>query len=433
VFIGAINRYMRAVLEQVAREEWQGLPVYVARSGNFTVERILSRVGVGPLHSNDVSIYSCALGWYLAGERVAFRVRDPEFAWLEPYLEPGVSTVATLLLAGEMFRQTGAGDNAFAKRIRQAYRLQWPNLHKRTVERVKAATGHVSLASFTAGDCRDFLAEADRDAVCVSFPPTYRGGYERMFKWLNAVFEWPQPEYRLFDPKKDLEDFVRLVQSFREWLVSCDHEQPYLADHHLATVQTTPRARPVYMYASSKIRRLACPHVSVKPLPWPPRYDEVVWPLEIRRIDAPMMNVLRSQYLARHIATADAPRNYAVLSGGRLIGAFSFSLPRFNAEPGWLYLMSDFAVRPSPHRRLSKLILACVVSKGVQADLEQWRCSRIRTIMTTAFTNHPVSMKYRGIFKVYNRGEGFVNYVGPAGRWTLEEGYQWWLRRHSKR
>jgi len=33
VFIGAINRYMRAVLEQVAREEWQGLPVYVARKG----------------------------------------------------------------------------------------------------------------------------------------------------------------------------------------------------------------------------------------------------------------------------------------------------------------------------------------------------------------------------------------------------------------
>ena len=62
MFIGAINRYMRAVPQQVAREEWQGWPVYVACSGNFTVERILSRVGVGPLHSNDVSIYSCALG-----------------------------------------------------------------------------------------------------------------------------------------------------------------------------------------------------------------------------------------------------------------------------------------------------------------------------------------------------------------------------------
>ncbi|MFA6132805.1 MAG: hypothetical protein WC869_02170 [Phycisphaerae bacterium] len=65
MFIGSINRYMRAVLEQAAGS-WKGLTVYVACSGNFTVERILARCGVGTIHSNDVSIYSCALGWHLA-------------------------------------------------------------------------------------------------------------------------------------------------------------------------------------------------------------------------------------------------------------------------------------------------------------------------------------------------------------------------------
>jgi hypothetical protein len=73
MFIGSINRYMRAVLEQAALRSgsgqaggWKGLPVYVACSGNFTVERILAKCGVGAIHSNDVSIYSCALGWHLA-------------------------------------------------------------------------------------------------------------------------------------------------------------------------------------------------------------------------------------------------------------------------------------------------------------------------------------------------------------------------------
>lgn len=66
MFIGCINRQMPAVLEQAAIA-WKGLPVYVACSGNFTVERILARCGVGAIHSNDVSIYSCALGWHLAG------------------------------------------------------------------------------------------------------------------------------------------------------------------------------------------------------------------------------------------------------------------------------------------------------------------------------------------------------------------------------
>jgi hypothetical protein len=56
---------MRCVLESAASQR-RGLDVYVACSGNFTVERILSRCGVGRIFSNDMSIYSCALGWHLA-------------------------------------------------------------------------------------------------------------------------------------------------------------------------------------------------------------------------------------------------------------------------------------------------------------------------------------------------------------------------------
>ena len=41
MFIGSINRYMRAVLEQAAAG-WKNRPIYVACSGNFTVERILA-------------------------------------------------------------------------------------------------------------------------------------------------------------------------------------------------------------------------------------------------------------------------------------------------------------------------------------------------------------------------------------------------------
>ena len=94
MFIGSINRYMRAVVETAAlrpglgqAQGWQGLPVYVACSGNFTVERIIARWGVGQIHSNDVSIYSCALGWCLRGEAKQYAVKQPEFgksSWSRP-------------------------------------------------------------------------------------------------------------------------------------------------------------------------------------------------------------------------------------------------------------------------------------------------------------------------------------------------------------
>lgn len=110
MFIGSINRYMRAVLETAA-QGWRGMPVYIACSGNFTVERILARCGVGAIHSNDVSLYSCALGWHLAS-RIAsqgcawpgggFRVKQEagQFSWLQPYLDPGLAIIPIPMYIG---------------------------------------------------------------------------------------------------------------------------------------------------------------------------------------------------------------------------------------------------------------------------------------------------------------------------------------------
>ena len=429
MFIGSINRYMRAVLEQAAGQ-WKGLPVYVACSGNFTVERILARCGVGAIHSNDVSIYSCALGWHLAGTPVQYTVAEQagEYAWLGDYLQPGVPTIATLLLTGEMLKV--GGDNAYARRMRTEYRRRWADLHAKTVERVAKAIGGFKLASYFAGDCREFLANVDpRGAVCVSFPPTYEGGYERLYKKLEAIFDWPRPAYDVFSPE-DFDQFSQTVRSFRHWMISSDAPQPALAHQHVATVQTSLLSKPVFMNADGAPHRLATAAQNLGRNPWAPRTDAVVEPIQVVRIEGKVMNAIRSMYLNPKIIPAMPTRCYAVLSDKKLIGAFGVSLPS-GPLPCDIYLMADFPVRPTPHKRLSKLILACLVSKEVQADLEQWLCSRIKVIGTTAFTDKPISMKYRGLFEVHSRAEGRVNYLGEAGRWSLSEGYQQWKIQHS--
>ena len=428
MFIGSINRYMRCVLESAA-SQWRGQDIYVACSGNFTVERILSRCCVGRVFSNDVSIYSCAVGWHLAGQSARYKVKGQanEFAWLADYLEPGPSTIATLLLMGEMLKVSG--DNPYAKRMQGEYRRRWPELYAKTVERVQKATANLRLAEYFAGDCREFLAKADRNAVCISFPPTYEGGYERLFKKLDAIFDWPRPAYEVFSPE-DFEQFSQTVRSFRHWMVSSDAEHSALAAQHVATVQTSLRSKPVYMYCDQAAPKLALAHQELARNPWAPLTDEVVEPVQVVRIDGKVLNAIRSVYLNPHIMPAMPQRCYAVLSAGKLVGEFGVSWGR-GYLPCDVYLMCDFAVRPSPHKRLSKLILAALLSKAVQIDLEQCTCSRVKVIGTTAFTNKPVSMKYRGLFEVHNRGEGYINYFGQAGRWSLEEGFQWWKSNHS--
>ena len=437
MFIGSINRHMRDVLRRLA-PAWKDLPVYVACSGNFTVERILATLGVGELHSNDVSIYSCALGWHLSGRGLSdYRVAEdaPAWAWLADYLDGGEGTLAALMLLSEMLKYDKKKPTPYHERMLAAYRESWPAMHARTVEKVKRALGDWRIAAFFAGDCREFVADAPREAVCVSFPPTYKGGYESLYRKLDSVIEWPAPAYEMFDPG-DFEKFVASVRSFRHWMTSSDQQCDELADHLVARVQTGVATKPVFIYAGgAKARCLTAPHQKTAPRLWPPCTGEIAWPLAVVRIDGRMMNTLRSQYLAKKIIPVGAGRNYAVLTGGsRVVGAFSFSLPRPGGIDGIeAYLMSDFAVRPTPYRRLSKLVLACVVSTELRTELEQWLCRRVATIGTTAFTDKPVSMKYRGLFKVHSRGEGRVNYIGPAGRWSLSEGAEWWQGKHSRK
>ena len=417
---------MRCVLESAAAQ-WKGLDVYVACSGNFTVERILSRCGVGRIFSNDVSIYSCALGWYLAGTPRPFRVIAPDFDWLAPYVSPGPELISSLLLLGEMLKVSG--DNPYAKRLTSEYRRRWPELHSKTVERVKRATECRIICEYAAVDCRVFLSNANRDAVCISFPPTYKGGYERLFKKLDAMFDWPRPKYEIFSPE-DFEQFSQTVRSFRHWMISSDAEQPALVSRHVATVQTSIRSKPVFMYCDQAAHRLALSHQELAPNPWAPLTGEVVECPQVVRIDVKVLNSIRSQYLNPHIMPAAPQRCYAVLSAGKLLGAFGVSHGQ-GYLPCDVYLMADFAIRPTPHKRLSKLILAALLSKAVQIDLEQWTCCRIKVVGTTAFTQKAVSMKYRGLFEVHNRGEGYINYMGQAGRWSLQEGFEWWKSNHS--
>ncbi len=61
-------------------------------------------------------------------------------------------------------------------------------------------------------------------------------------------------------------------------------------------------------------------------------------------------------------------------------------------------------------------------------------------IVTTAFSNHPKSMKYRGCYKLHSRKETpekgrnyMLNYIAETGKWNLKKGYQMWYKRHCQK
>jgi len=432
VFVGSINKDLRAIVSEVTRS-WDVEDIYIGCSGNFTIERILKNRGFN-LYGNDVSLYSCTIGSYLAGEDMRVEIKHDDWKWLEPYMKAGIPRIATLLLCTTMLDGLHRDEPFFVRR-RKAYRDQWERLHDETCAKVAKALDGLKLKKFFAGDVVEWASQAPNNAGFISFPPTYKGGYERLYRAFEMVFDWDEPKYEIFDRDR-LAYMVERVKEKKHWMMARDEPIPGLEGYEVGRVQTSLRSKPVIVYASKAKPKITMPHqrTEIVKLPRMGEHDEITEnsTIAVKKISQGQMNTLRSLYLNHGIAPASASINLAVIIDGKLIGAIGLS--KSNHSMGDAYIMSDFVIRPLQYKRASKLVLAVAVSKEIKRLMEQTFNVKVDEIATTAFTDKPASMKYRGLFEVHSRKENppRVNYIGKAGRWSMKEGLLWWVRNHSK-
>ena len=428
MFVGKVNQDLRSVIAEIT-EHWRTQRVRIGCSGNFIIERLLAGNRFS-LSGNDVSLYSCAIGNWLANKDMVIWVNDSDYSWLEGCLEPGPGRVATLLLATTMlqgYRKT----EPYWTRQNAAYRAQWVRLHEQTMNKVRRAFDGLRLSDFWPGDVVDWIERAPEEEGIVAYPPTYAGGYEKLYRAMDSVFGWQPPSYRVFDDER-MRELSETLAARPYWILIHDAPVETLGNYLVARVAgRSIRSLPTWVYASRACPRLMLSHQKVRP-PELRRMnvDSLIGPgsrLSLIRITGEEMNALRSLYLNPKILPATAMLNFAVL----VDGAMAVTAPRVHML-GEAYMLSDFAVRPTRYRRLSKLVVATALSRELQCAVEQAIGKRMRFIGTTAFTDKPESMKYRGIFELHDRKPGRLNYTGAAGRWTLEGALEWWLRKHAQ-
>jgi hypothetical protein len=437
-FIGAINQGLRSILAEMA-PRWRDRPVYVACSGNFTVERTLAASGF-KLHSNDVSLYSCALGQWLAGQEVTFRVREEfedELGWFAEKLDGGSGSVAALMLATRFF-DVLERPGLFYERQAAAHRKQFPTMWEQTKAKLDKVT--MRLAGFDAEDGMTWLDRVPEEGIVVSFPPTFAGGYEKMWAALDKHLTWDPPGYEVMDGD-GARVLIDKIMARPTWVCAHDVRYDDLEPWLRGIVQPTNRSKPHHVWAATNGSRIALPRQNIE-LVRHPRLglgDELVGPLRFHPLKEPQFNALRSQYLNENIVPAAGVWAYAISAGGRLIGAVGFAQPKW--DPYSLYLLSDFAVAPSDYPRLSKLVVMALTSREFQLIAQRSLGRRLTGVSTTAFTNNPVSMKYRGILNLHSRkempaGEHFkfaLTYSGPIGQRSLDEVLTVWQEKWGQR
>ena len=433
-FIGSINAKLRAFFFTHARL-LAGRRCFIGCSGNFTIEQILTRVApTAELHSNDVSLYSGVIGAALTQTPFPLRCIIPEMEWINEYLEegpvPGPRDVSTVILYLEMLKYEKQ-KNDYTKGMWRSYVKNWPELHKKTLKKVETALSSTKLASYTDMDVHDYYP-CEADGIAIGFLPTYEGGYERMFKRLEESFSWPHPTYQMLTEERREETIKRMIQTDYVLYDDRPRDLPCVARVDLFGHRT------VYVYSSLSLHPgVFRKTINEKVLPYeildleeqiPPDA-----PITVREVPQPVINHYRNMYLSKHVQPGSGGPCYFALAGHKVFGFLIFNAYSQLGKKGEIYMLSDFVVPSTTYSRLAKLLLMVTQCQDMKVLLEERLLARRHTIFTTAFTNKPVSMKYRGVYELAKRGKGFLNYRTEFTSSTFQEVLCQWMKKYKQR
>ena len=431
MFIGAINAKVRDLIF-AEREIFRDQKVCLGCSGNFTVEQILSGLNCR-IHSNDIALYSSVVGFHLVGRPLALSVRAESYAWLLPYLQDSLSAVAAVSLLFEMLKNE-KGNNLQQLRIFEEYVASFPRLHEASCRRLEKTLQNLAIAEYTTRDVHDLYQDLPDDWIRIAFLPTCVGGYERLYRRLEEIISWPAPAYEMLT-KERYEETITFMKRGRYCYLS-DYDRK---EDGLFAVVKTGRMKSIYLYSNLPFRKKCLSRIAAYDIPsypyLPMNYSiTAASRLSFMPTSNRKLNYYKNVFLKKGIDFVDGLFPVLVFLDGFLFGCLCFDIIRYGMDQEksqrGVYMLSDFVVT-SNIPRLSKLLLMATKSLELRALLQKKFLSRADFILTTAFTDKPVSMKYRGVYKLIKRGEGFLQYLAECGDLNLEKVVKAWIKKQQ--
>ncbi len=376
--------------------------------------------------------------------------------FVKDYMKTDLDIVTVVLLLSKIAVYLGSKPNPHYLRMIEAYKAQWTELFEPT--RTKVEKAGQFLSTFYAGDVIGWVDEVPRDQGFICYPPFYSGDYEKMFKVIEEIIAWTPPSYDMIDKDKIFKMFRKLTE--REYFMfGTNDELAEFSDYLIGVSQTTNRGVPLYVYSKAPKSRIVMPSQQVSSL-FVERLgkdEDIGDEIKIIELKSENFRALRSQYMNPYIKPGSETSSYGVLVDNKLIGVYAFSAsPTLSnwdkhIQTPTMYLLSDFPIAPTKYKRLAKLVLYAALSRESKMLAERITNHRIRSLVTTAFSKNPVSMKYRGLFRLLNKKElpgveegetdmskiyynqGYqLNYGAAMGEWTLAEGLAMWKKKHSQ-
>lgn len=350
----------------------------------------------------EVSIYCqdayCYLLYMLANGKTSLTYKD-KLAWLEDYNNPTPSRQLALALYAVKLQKYFMSESARNSAIFEALKIKARESIEKTEEANERLMRLLTTCDFHVGT----LEEAIKNKKIIFF------NYGRIEKKQKRAF-------KLISENSDLKsdfsvarnDYYNLVESIpSDSYFYYFSNSPYLRNLHKIAMWNNSsgerRSAGRFLYCN---KPTAQNNASTSYSSYRIECNEIVPPddleitdankLKIERVNASLLHCLQKKYIKKVDQCSVCTYAFVVKYDKYTLGGFGFTLPQHKGYD--LFQLTDFCTN-NAIPRLSKLILYCIQSVGVQRYLSRRMHKLCEKVISCAYTHKPVSMKYRGVYK----------------------------------
>jgi hypothetical protein len=433
MFTGTTPPEVKLLLQELMKDV-DKKDVFIGCSGNYTTDKVMAGMGYN-VHSNDVSLYSKLIADLLLGTDTKVKVVNPELknvfdTWEETKYKKLIEVMFAMRVSNFHLRK-----NDYQEEMFNAFIEQSNVYYHNTIDKLEKGALNFAVKDFFYGDFLDFLKRKKGRGVGISFPPTYKAGYEKLFKYVDDSFEYDHAPYNIFDPKEGGVIFENLLRS-DENIIYSDKEWDNLEEFLSGKIKLGANKHPVYIYSSIKRdnhyyierdKNVKPSHIHILPVDYQftPKSNISVSLCLVNDV-----NYYKAFYMANKVNyTTGGDLGLAFMADGMAFGFSSFSKQLSTLEQ--IFMQSDFVVN-SNTERLSKLLIMLTKSHDVRKLIARKMGNYYDGVKTTVYTKSPISMKYRGVFDLERRDEGKLIYVANFTDNSLKDLYTLWLKKYKK-
>lgn len=350
----------------------------------------------------EVSIYCqdayCYLLYMLANGKTSLTYKD-KLAWLEDYNNPTPSRQLALALYAVKLQKYFMSESARNSAIFEALKIKARESIEKTEEANERLMRLLTTCDFHVGT----LEEAIKNKKVIFF------NFGRMEKKQKRAFKLISENSDLkLDFSVESNDYYNLVESIpSDSYFYYFSNSPYLRNLHKIAMWNNSsgerRSAGRFLYCN---KPTAQNNASTSYSSYRIECNEIVPPddleitdaskLIIERVNPPLLHCLQKKYIKKVDQCVVCQFAFVVKYDKYTLGGFGFTLPQYKGYD--LFQLTDFCTN-NAIPRLSKLILYCIQSVGVQRYLSRRMRKLCEKVISCAYTHKPVSMKYRGVYK----------------------------------